>query len=85
MCQKMGNYATVPHTEFELNSIQNDRVRADYGCGSGEIGGMVNCHLNMPYSPVGVTGKCHARVNAGMVHENVIMLYSACYMIHETA
>ena len=42
---KKGNYATVSHTEFELNSVGNDWVRVDYGPGAMKIGSKIACHF----------------------------------------
>ena len=42
---KKGNYATVSHTEFELNSVGNDWVRVDYGPGARKIGSKIACHF----------------------------------------
>ena len=44
---KLGNYATAAHTEFELNPMQNFRVRVKYGSGGGKIGANVVRHLKV--------------------------------------
>ena len=43
---KTGIFSTVSHTEFELNPMQNDRVRGDFGSGPRQSGSKVLCHLN---------------------------------------
>ena len=50
-CAKTGNFSAMSHTGFELNPIQNDRVKVDFGCGLRESGPKVLCHLK-PEPPI---------------------------------
>ena len=47
MCQKWEIFSTLSLTEFELNPMQNNRVRVDSWSGPRESGLRVACHLNV--------------------------------------
>ena len=59
---KTGIFSTMSHSEFELNPMQNDRVRGDFGSGPRESGLKVLCHLKRAHVPCSLCPMLHGYV-----------------------